>query len=1056
MKTKNFMFAIALAVIPNSFLLASSATEQSKWLREKTECSNLFPDFLIEQARCQSEYDNAALDTLGDESSMCYDPYMPEPLPEGAPEWMKAIEENPSGVNFNEMQRHYKQWISEDVDVRVKTVEHKPVVNFYRRWMSAYRKYVNSEGTIVLPTMLEYRKLIDVMNEKTSSTAMRNTRATESAKDIWHSIGPNLTYENSNGVVKQKDSQVCVYRIAVSLSDSATLYCGTESGVVFKTTDHGETWLPCAPKHTFGGSIYSIAIDPYDDNIVFVGGGPWLWKSTDGGDSWTRCEGISNRVNSIRINPDNNKEITLTTGGKEYGNNGSGFYISNDGGESFICTLNGAGFDHELQPGNPKRIYLLRREPGAMWVYPYVSNDGGYVWEKKDFPMSFVICGRLAVSMAPEGENYVYALVAIDSYGYDLGPDGGKGTPAIMVSKDAGESWEDKTVNKGSWHWDNTFSPIMDEQGGQGYFDMMIGASAKDPKHVLFGLTSLYRSTEEGVCNYRDHGIGGYQRSDWMHCDIQDIAIHPCGDTWICNDGGIKYSNDFFETIGQDRYKGIYASDYQGLGVGWNEDVMAAGRWHNGDVVHAESYGVGNTLHVGGVEIATGYVMKSNPWKVYFSDASTRIMPREMDGTIEEDYRTWFSEKKPYEALRINGDIATDPRYALKVFLQDMTNPQEGYLSYDEGASFQKVFDSDGEDFYSYEFARTNPDRVYISGTYTLWRSDDGGRTFKPCVQRPLPDLDYNMHFTRVVVDPNDENHVIVICNDIAGAVGESFDGGESWSKFNLANIADKRIHQIILVGDEYGSCYVTSYDGASVFFRDNTMEDFIDYSEGLNPGARISKVVPFYKNGVLRMATDQGLWEAPLYHRDFKPVAQPMAMNLGSGDLTANPQKQVQFDSYSIVRQDESTQWHWSFSPQPQYVSDANIRNPIVVFGNGGNYDVTLTITTPSGSSSRTIKNMITIEGHSTNIDDNATIGEVGLKKVVLQHGESITLITSGLHSEADFAIHGLKGQLLHRVQISAGQDVVDIAMPQLSAGVYIYSIKTENQKFFGQFIIK
>ena len=215
-----------------------------------------------------------------------------------------------------------------------------------------------------------------------------------------------------------------------------------------------------------------------------------------------------------------------------------------------------------------------------------------------------------------------------------------------------------------------------------------------------------------------------------------------------------------------------------------------------------------------------------------------------------------------------------------------------------------------------------------------------------------------------MVVDPNNADHLLVICNDRYGAVNESFDGGYSWSKYDVANLADTRIHQIILVGDEYNSTYVTSFDGAKVYFRDNTMNDFIDYSSGLNPGARISKVVPFYKNGVLRMATNQGVWEAPLYHQDFTPVAQPMAMNLGSGNLTANPLKEVQFDSYSIVRQDENTEWHWSFSPQPKYVSDANVRNPRVVFGRGGNYDVTLTVTTPAGSSSRTIKNMITIEG--------------------------------------------------------------------------------------------
>ena len=974
-----------------------------------------------------------------------YDPYFVEALPLNAPKWMKRIADNPSGVNFKEMQRLYNEWRADDDNVRVRTVDNKQVVNFYRRWMAAYRDYVALDGNIVLPSIKEYAAKVDSMNNRVAE-------ADDSTQPLWRNIGPNRTYSNNNGELKRKDSQVCVFRIAVALSDSATLYCGTETGVVFKTTDHGMSWNPCAPQHNFGGSIFSIAVHPTDKNIVYVGGGPWLWKSSDGGESWNRCGGINNRVNSIRINPENTDYITASVGSKQEGYSDAGFFISSNAGENFSCTLRGICFDHELQPENPDKIYLIRRESAGPWAGIYVSDNAGMSWQQQELPVDMMICGRLAVSEATGGENYVYALVTCDSWGYDAGPQGGKGTPYILVSKDAGITWEDQT-DKGGKYYDITFSPIMDAAGGQGFFDMMIGASAKNPTHVLFGLTSLYRSTQEGVCNYRDNAIGGYQRSDWMHCDIQDIAVHPCGDTWICNDGGIKYSHDFFETKGEDRYDGIYASDYQGLGVGWNEDVMAAGRWHNGDVVHAADYGEGNSVHVGGVEIATGYVMKSNPWKVYFTDASTRIMPREMDGTIDEDFRTWFNDKKPYESLRINGEIATDPRYALKVFLQDMTDTWGGYLSYDEGASFQKVFDSDGEEFYSYEFARTNPDRVYISGCWNLWRSDDGGVTFNTCTQ-PFPITDDYIHYTKVVIDPNDENHLLVICNDRYGAVSESFDGGESWSPFDLANISDKRIHQIFLVGDEYNSCYVTSYDGASVFFRDNTMSEFIDYSSGLNSGARISKVVPFYKNGVLRMATDQGVWEAPLYHRDFTPVAQPMALNLGSGDLTANPQKSVQFDSYSIVRQDENTQWEWSFSPQPQYVSNASARNPIVIFGNPGNYDVTLTVTTPAGSSSRTIKNMITI-GEVTSTDDSK-IGKVGIEKALLATGEPIVVFATGLADDARFTIHGTKGELLHSTHIQAGAERVNVPLNDLNPGIYIYSIRNSKQKFFGQIIIK
>ena len=989
------------------------------------------------------------LENIGRNDSIAlFDPYMQEPLPVDAPEWMQAIADNPSGVNYHRMQQLFKEWTAVDVDARVKTVDKKQAVNFFRRWTSAYRRFVAADGTIKLPTSSEYAAQIDSVNR------ISQQRTVSGEPHIWRNIGPNMTYSNENGVVQSKDHQVCVFRIAVALTDSATLYCGTESGVVFKTTDHGESWQPCAPQHNFGGSIYSIAIDPVDKNIVYVGGGIWLWKSVDGGNSWKRCEGINSCVNSIRINPDDRNNITASAGNKHEDKYNSGFFVSYDGGETFIRTVSGICFDHELQPGNPNRIYLVRRGTAGPWTYFYVSEDGGLNWTEKELPVDMMVCGRLAVSEAPGGENYVYALVTSDSWGYDAGPQGGKGTPYILVSRDAGENWENQTDKSGKY-WDITFSPVMDASGGQGFFDMMIGASQKDPAHVLFGLTSLYRSTEEGVCNYRDNGIGGYQRGDWMHCDIQDIATHPCGDTWICNDGGIKYSADFFETKGEDRHRGIYASDYQGLGVGWNEDVMAAGRWHNGDAVHAATYGEGNAVHVGGVEIATGYVMKSNPWKVYFTDASTRIMPREMDGTIEEDFRTWFNDKKPNEALRICGDIATDPRYALKVFIQDMTNTQEGYLSYDEGASFQKVFDSDGEEFYSYEFARTDPNRVYISGTWNVWRSDDGGETFYECGAQPFTNLDPNMHFTRVVVDPNDENHVIVICNDLKGKVSESFDGGASWTPFNLGSLSDMRVHQIILVGDEYNSCYVTSYDGAYVYFKDNTMDDFIDYSLGINPGARISKVVPFYKNGVLRMATNQGVWEAPLYHRDFKPVAQPMALNLGSGNLTANPSKEVQFDSYSIVRQDENTGWQWSFSPQPQWVSNANVRNPKVIFGKPGSYDVTLTVSTPAGTSSRTTKGMIVIEGE-TSVGASQVVGEVGLVSAVIEKGEPLQVVSTGLDSDAVITVHNVKGALLHSAAIPAAQSCVDVLLPIDVQGTYIYQIQSESKKFFGKFIIK
>ncbi|NHW59011.1 hypothetical protein HA378_28000, partial [Escherichia coli] len=103
-----------------------------------------------------------------------------------------------------------------------------------------------------------------------------------------------------------------------------------------------------------------------------------------------------------------------------------------------------------------------------------------------------------------------------------------------------------------------------------------------------------------------------------------------------------------------------------GFGQGWNEDVMVGGRWHNGDAVMMENYEKGKAVYVGGVEQATGYVMVSNPKKVYFSDAGMFTMPENIEGKTISDWRP-FDSQKPYEALKVNGFFGTDPRYAKRI-----------------------------------------------------------------------------------------------------------------------------------------------------------------------------------------------------------------------------------------------------------------------------------------------------------------------------------------------------------------------------------------------------
>lgn len=981
-----------------------------------------------------------------EDSESVYDPYSREPLPEGAPVWMAAIRDDPSGVSYALMDSLYRGWLAEDVDARVKTVDRKPAVNFYRRWMKAYRPFVGADGMIHLPSQQHFSDSLALLNRR---RAVARDEASTGGK--WRNIGPNATYVNDAGGFRLKDSQVCVYRISVARSNPSIVYCGTETGVIFKTADKGKSWKPCNALHNFGGPIYALQVSPDNPDLVFAGGGQRLWRSADGGQTWQMLPGVEHRVNSICFTPGQPSRISVAAGIND--GQGGGFFVSTDGGSSFRKTFAGICHDHELQPGNSGRVYLLAKADGQDKFGFYISEDGGEHFQPSALPVANITAGRICVSDAPAGGDYVYALVNAKDGTYDEGPYGGLGLPYILQSKDGGRSWADNTTRRGRGQ---TFSDYIDnDKGGQGYFDMMVGASSSNPDHVIFGLCSAYRSTEGGKGEMRSTAIGGYQNLDGMHPDMQDIDV--CGsDTWICTDGGVKYSPDFFATPGTDCNTGIYASDFHGFGQGWNEDIMAGGRWHNGDIVAAAAYSEGNTLHVGGVEYATGHVLLSNPRKVYFSDAGTSVVPDRLDGKVTTTYGEQFAGKKPHETLMTSNELSFDPRYALRLMMSsnEQDDRDKVYVSEDEGRSFRLFCDLEGEDVADYEFARSNPDYVYVAGKYNIYYSYDNGASWDWFENRPFDDESNGSVGIDIAVNPRDEHKIWYTNGTLPGRVAYTMDKGETWHYPLTDRLKSLRFNWIILTGNEKNGVYLGTQEQARVFYKDDTMADWIEYSDGLPSGARMARLKPFYKEGLLRAATSQGIWEAPLRDRLFRPVAQPMALNIGNGDISATPGMEVVFDSYSIVNQN-GAKWQWSFSPQPQRVTGADTRSPRVVFGNKGSYDVTLTVTTPQGTDSRTIRGMIRIDVE-TGLPEPVAMPDVSVEAEAAAGRLVLTVDAKGLDETKTLTLHNAKGMLLHKEVIGRGIQKKTLSLPNYAKGIYIYELRTPNRKYFGKFAIE
>jgi PKD repeat protein len=132
-------------------------------------------------------------------------------------------------------------------------------------------------------------------------------------------------------------------------------------------------------------------------------------------------------------------------------------------------------------------------------------------------------------------------------------------------------------------------------------------------------------------------------------------------------------------------------------------------------------------------------------------------------------------------------------------------------------------------------------------------------------------------------------------------------------------------------------------------------MAEWMPYNDGLPKQIATCILRPFYRDHKLRIgAYGKGIWEAPLAVPS-RPVAQPMAIKL----QTSCPGDTILFDDYSMLDHTGAS-WSWTFpggSP-----SASTLRNPKVVYQAAGQYDVTLTVQNPNGTSTKTIQNMINV----------------------------------------------------------------------------------------------
>ena len=197
---------------------------------------------------------------------------------------------------------------------------------------------------------------------------------------------------------------------------------------VYKSTDGGKSWLNMGLRDS--KQVARIVIDPIDHDIVYVaalgdlwrgGGERGIYKSTDGGGTWTRVldAGPDAGGTALVMDPTNNKTLYAamyqrrrSSWGMNGGGAKSGIWKSSDAGRTWTHVTKG------LPEGAMGRIGLdiFRRNTSIVYArveHPkqggvYRSDDAGHTWTKMGGtnmrPMYFGV-----IRVDPENDLRVYS-----------------------------------------------------------------------------------------------------------------------------------------------------------------------------------------------------------------------------------------------------------------------------------------------------------------------------------------------------------------------------------------------------------------------------------------------------------------------------------------------------------------------------------------------------------------------------------------------------------------------------------------------------------------------
>jgi photosystem II stability/assembly factor-like uncharacterized protein len=758
------------------------------------------------------------------------------------PYWIDMMQD--PKANFFETQKAFNEYWK-DREVK-KGSGYKP----FKRWENFMAPQVDEFGN--KPTAQEFQAQ---WNWQLSQPTVVPPTTFSTNEGPWRELGPINLPNNETG---QPNGLGRVNTIEFHPTDENTFWVGAPSGGLWKTTDGGSSWSSNTDNLATLG-VSSIVIDHTTTDIMYFGSGDrdggdaiglGVFKSLDGGNTWTvSSNGMgSATVGELMMHPTNNQILLAATS--------SGVYRSTDAGATWSNSNFGNFKDIKFHPTNPDIVYAT-----ASGDF-YKSTDNG-----QSFNQITTIPGfqRMVIAVSPAAPNDVYVLASENSaFG------------GLYKSTDSGTNFTVQSTTPNILDYSFTGSG----SGGQGWYDLTLVAHPTQANTIYAGGINLWKSTDGGSnWTISSHWVGS-GGNPAVHADQHYLKYSPTNNKlYACNDGGVYVKNtpnswtDISDglAIAQCYKLGQAKHDSNKVMLGFQDN--GTGFWDNG---------VWKTVMGGdGMECI---VDPNNSDFVYGSLYYGDIRRSSNGGN-------WFTQVGGEFVNGINESGAWVTPFGLSEF-----NSNTMFAGFEDvwrstniqgAANWEEISDNLGgsSKMRVLEMSRANQNIIYAAKGGGLFKTSNALASPASSVTWSTLTVPGFSTIRAIETDPDDEN-IVYITRGIR--VYKSIDGGTNWTDIssNISNSQNKKTlvysnidnHKALYIATDWGVWYLI--DGET---------DWIDYSDGLPTYSKITELEIYEDqtsdNHLLRASTyGRGLWS-----RDLKDLSEGLDVTPISQDICLN-----------------------------------------------------------------------------------------------------------------------------------------------------------------------